>query len=458
MTSRRSPAQRMKGHELRPRGYRQPLRNRSLASLLSNGLVYAGRFRSWLGVLAVAGVLLAAGGTASIAAIGHTFTGQKDSYVCGDPHSWTRDPSNPLALPTAPGPNPLNGANFFVDGPAHGAAAGAIAQLLGLDPKSFPDDYSWARFQTALASRRYLAQITGNPAIGAKIHDLEKIASEPEPNRLSLYAQGGTPAGIYSQTIKIFCHNLTADPSSIPIITTYFLHHSTATACPTPAELRTAGPLFRRRIDAMARATANRPAVYLIELDGIGSSRCIQKVGSLKIWESDLRYEATTMQSLPHTVVYLEAGYSDGNPVGYTAKVLNAAGVGRIRGFWTNDTHLNWTIDEIRWGERIARRTHGADFVINTAQNGNGPKRNPHPTTQGNEDNCNPPGRALGPPPTTDTGFAHVDAFLWSSPPGNSGGSCNGGPPAGTFWPKRAVQLAAAASDRLGPYYSSRPY
>ena len=151
---------------------------------------------------------------------------------------------------------------------------------------------------------------------------------------------------------------------------------------------------------------ANRPAVYLLELDGIGSSGCVRKMGSLGIWEADLRYEVSKISSLPHTVVYLEAGYSDANGPRYTARVLNAAGVGTIRGFWTNDTHLNWTISEIKWGDKVSRLTHNAHFVINTAQNGNGPKKNPHPVTQGNEDLCNPPGRGLGPRPTTDTGFA----------------------------------------------------
>jgi endoglucanase len=300
--------------------------------------------------------------------------------------------------------------------------------------------------------------LAGNSGLAAKVHDLEKIASEPAANRFSVFSQGGSPAGIYSQAIKIFCHNLQADPGSVPILTTYFLHQSTPDHCPPPKMLRAAQPLFKQRIDAVARATGNRPAVYLLELDGIGSSRCVQKIGSLKIWEADLRYEATKLAALPHTVIYMEAGYSDGNPVGYTAKVLNAAGVRHIQGFWTNDTHLNWTINEIKWGEKISRKTHGADFVINTAQNGNGPKRNPHPIKQGNEDNCNPPGRGLGPAPTTSTGYPNVDAFLWSSPPGNSGGSCNGGPPSGTFWAARAIDLAAHANGRLGPSFPSKRY
>ncbi len=382
----------------------------------------------------------------------------KSSYVCGDPYSSTRNPSNPLALPNPPGPNPLTGANFFVDGPAHGAAAGAIARLLGRDPASFADSYSWAEFQQQiLGSASVQQRLNNDPGLAYKVRSLEKIAVEPEPQRFSAYAQGGTPKGEYSQAIKIFCHNLTADPGTIPIINTYFLHPA-AGACPTPAKLRAAGRLFRARIDAIARATGNRPAVYLLELDGIGSSGCVRKMGSLGIWEADLRYEVAKISSLPHTVVYLEAGYSDANGPRYSARVLNAAGVRTVRGFWTNDTHLNWTINEIKWGEKVSRLTHGANFVINTAQNGNGPKKNPHPVTQGNEDLCNPPGRALGPRPTTDTGFAHVDAFLWSSPPGNSSGPCNGGTASGTFWTTRAIQLAAHANGRLGPGYPSQPY
>lgn len=101
---------------------------------------------------------------------------------------------------------------------------------------------------------------------------------------------------------------------------------------------------------------------------------------------------------------------------------------------------------------------HGAHFIVNTSQNGNGPLLNRHPSTQGIEDLCNPPGRGLGPQPTTHTGFTLADAWLWTSPPGNSAGTCNGGPPGGTFWTARAIKLAEQANNRLGPRYPSRPY
>ena len=46
------------------------------------------------------------------------------SPQCPDRYPATRNPGNPLLLPQAPGSNPLHGAHFFVDGPAHGAVVG----------------------------------------------------------------------------------------------------------------------------------------------------------------------------------------------------------------------------------------------------------------------------------------------------------------------------------------------
>lgn len=57
-----------------------------------------------------------------------------------------------------------------------------------------------------------------------------------------------------------------------------------------------------------------------------------------------------------------------------------------------------------------------------------------------------------------DTGSARADAFLWTHVPGNSGGSCNGGPPNGTFFPALAIGMAERANGRLGPGDPSRPY
>ncbi|MGH2890132.1 MAG: glycoside hydrolase family 6 protein [Solirubrobacteraceae bacterium] len=415
--------------------------------------------RTTVSAVALLALLLAVGWTASASAKAHRHSRRHAvdyRQNCPEPFPAHRDSSNPLDLTTPPGPDPLTGASFFVPGPARGPAAGAIAQLLGLDATSMPLDESWAAFDQELTSGRYAARLAADPALAHKVAELSKVAAEPDAQRISIYSEGGGPGAIFGQTEKIFCSNLQADPGSIPIFNTYFLHAALG-GCSTTAEIRRYGPRFRRYVNEMRAAIDRRPAVLLLEIDALGSSRCMARIGSLHAWEMDLRYEANRLGSLPHTVVYVEAGYSDGNPVGYTARALNAIGLRHIRGFFTNDTHLNWTINEVRWATEISRRTHGAHFIVDTATNGQGPLRPHNRVKHGNEDLCNPPGRGLGPMDTTDTGFRYADAFMWTHPPGNSSG-CGGGPPGGVFWPSRAIGLAERANQQLGPGYPSRPY
>ena len=379
-----------------------------------------------------------------------------DAQQCADPFSATRDPSNPLSLSVPPGANPLNGARFFVDGPRHGEAAGAIAQLLGRDPTRYHDDYSWAKFETSLQSGRLHRKLAHNRALARKVALLEKIADQPEAQRFSLFSAGGGPGAVFGQVQKIFCHNLTADVGTIPIITTYFLYQ--AGYCETSSEIIAHRPTFERQVNEMVAGIERRPAVILLELDAIGSSSCMARRGALPEWEADISYEINQVANLPHAVVYVEGGYSDASSPAYTAQVLNAVGVRNTRGFYTNDTHMNWTENEIRWGEKVSALTGGSHFIINTADNGHGPLQNLHPVKQGVDDLCNPPGRGAGIPTTTDTGSPAIDAFVWVHVPGTSSGTCNGGTPSGTFWLARALTEARNANDRLGPRLPSQPY
>jgi endoglucanase len=382
---------------------------------------------------------------------------------CASPDvSSPRDPTNPLALPTAPSNgSPLEGANFFVDGPRHGNAAGAVAQKLGLNPKSFPEDESWDTFKAdhanAIANNRDAS-------------DLSKIANGQETQNISTFSEGGGPGGIGGQTTKILCTNMAADHREAPVaVFSTFMIYPNDQECAGYSAMRAYQDTFHRDVDAMAAAIGNKRAVILEEIDSIAISGCVRGP-ALKLWLADLKYENTKFSQLPHAVVYEEAGYSDAEGAGWTAKRLWAAGINKIRGFFTNDTHMAWTINEIRWAENVSddinNLSHGryrAHFVVNTAQNGKGPKLNPHPVKQGIENLCNPPGRGLGPMPTGDPvpSFKYLDGYLWTGVPGRShSDKCPNGPwkPGGTFDPRFALELAQNANQKLGSGYPSRPY
>ncbi len=376
-----------------------------------------------------------------------------------------RDPANPLALARSPGSDPLRGAHLWVGGPRYGPAAGAIAQLLGMNPDNFSDSYSWAQFQAAINRPPISTRLARDSGLRYQVHELSKVAAQPTPLRLSSYAHGGTPGGTEQEADKFFCDVLQSDPGSVPVINTYYAHPLTKSVCGSRSGMNRVVPLFHQFVDAMADATGNHPAVFMLELDALGSSGCFARGGTLGTWEEMLRYEVEKMAALPHTVVYLEGGYSDSNSAAYTASALKAIGLGTIknfRGFFTDDTHYAWTINEVHWAERISRALHGVPYVVSTAQNGQGPIVPANRVKDGNEILCNPPRRGLGPRLTIAPGgpAPHADAYMWVVQPGNSDGDCNGdgGPSSGSFWPARAITLAALANARLGPGYPSRPY
>ena len=88
-----------------------------------------------------------------------------------------------------------------------------------------------------------------------------------------------------------------------------------------------------------------------------------------------------------------------------------------------------------RLRQSVKIEAKGKHFLIDTSRNGLG-------TTEW----CNPRGQALGVTPTTNTGHPLVDAFLWIKQPGESDGTCGGGPRAGNWWTDIALELSRAAS------------
>ena len=100
--------------------------------------------------------------------------------------------------------------------------------------------------------------------------------------------------------------------------------------------------------------------------------------------------------------------------------------------------------------------------MVDTRGDGNGPLLNPHPVTQGIEQLCNPPGRALGPMPGASDGSsygmfsANLDGFVWVTSPGESTSpTCKGRSThyaaSGIFDENIAIGFASRANNRIGP-------
>jgi endoglucanase len=182
-------------------------------------------------------------------------------------------------------------------------------------------------------------------------------------------------------------------------------------------------------IRGLAAGIGTARAIVVVEPDALA-----QLCGDPAQRYAMLSAAVDVLEANPGTYTYLDAGNSAWVPAAEMAQRLRAAGVTHADGFSLNVSNFQTTTDSVAYGQALSAALGGAHFVVDTSRNGNGP----------GTDWCNPSGRAAGARPTTSTGRAGVDAFLWVKRPGESDGTCNGGPAAGVFWPAYALGLLRA--------------
>ncbi|MGY0063208.1 glycoside hydrolase family 6 protein [Streptomyces sp. LZ34] len=208
-----------------------------------------------------------------------------------------------------------------------------------------------------------------------------------------------------------------------------------------------------------------RKAIVVLEPDAVAQvvDGCVPK--RLRAPRLALLRDAVAMLSaMPATRIYLDAG----NP-GWIknserlVEPLMKSGIDQADGFALNVSNFQPTRVTRAYGRRLSTQLGGVHFIIDTSRNGNGPLGSGRGegddgkgggtgaarSGSGDPENwCNPPGRALGEPPSTRTGDRSIDAYLWIKRPGESDGTCNGGPPAGRWWTEYALGLARNARVR----------
>lgn len=191
---------------------------------------------------------------------------------------------------------------------------------------------------------------------------------------------------------------------------------------------------YRKWIRRLGRGIGGRPAAVVLEPDALAGIDCLKP--KRKRTRLRLLSKAVRVLQARGASVYIDAGHSAWQPAELMVKRLRRAGVRRARGFALNVSNFQRTATELDYGRTIAGPLGGKGFVIDVSRNGLGPT----PDLEW----CNPPGRALGSPPTVATA-PPVDALLWIKPPGESDGQCNGGPAPGLWWPEYALGLARRA-------------
>ncbi|WP_221356678.1 glycoside hydrolase family 6 protein [Streptomyces beigongshangae] len=198
---------------------------------------------------------------------------------------------------------------------------------------------------------------------------------------------------------------------------------------------------YREWVDEFAAGLGDRSAYVIVEPDAVAQTvaGCHRVVPEERY--ALLAYAVDRFERQANTRVYLDAGNSAWHPDPYRlAGPLRQSGIAGADGFALNVSNFQTDAASSTYGTTLSGALGGKHFVIDSSRNGNGPYT-------GTNSWCNPPGRALGVAPTTVTGAPLVDAHLWAKRPGESDGTCRGGPAAGRWWPSYALELARNARD-----------
>ena len=196
---------------------------------------------------------------------------------------------------------------------------------------------------------------------------------------------------------------------------------------------------YKRWIRAFADGISNRKAVVILEPDALAGMSCLNAQKQQE--RIDLIHDAVRVLKAKGAAVYIDAGHAKWVNPADMANRLNRAGIAEADGFSLNISNFLGTSVNVAYGMEVSKRVGGKHFVIDTSRNGQ------NATDAGNW--CNPTGQRIGQTPTTRTGNPLVDAFLWIKAPGESDGTCGGGPAAGKWWGEYALGLAGGAWDRL---------
>jgi endoglucanase len=195
---------------------------------------------------------------------------------------------------------------------------------------------------------------------------------------------------------------------------------------------------YRSWITNLASGLGSHEVIIILEPDSIALQSCLS-ASDVTARDQALSTATQTIKSAnAQAKVYLDGGHSRWNSAGDQAQRLEAAGVQRADGFYTNVSNFNSTATETAYGQSVIADLRSAGVagkhqVIDTSRNGGSAGANGDWCADDNTD------RRLGQRPTLSTGQPNIDGYLWVKRPGEADGCAFG---AGSFQPTLAVSLA----------------
>jgi len=313
------------------------------------------------------------------------------------------DHEAPITDPPVPPPvtaNPLKGAKLFVDPEAN-----------------------------VMLKANYLRKTEPEKAA-----QLDKIAKQPQ----ALW-MGEWNSNIF-RAAQHFVDRAQQD-GSVAVIIAYNIPHRDA-AAEAAGVGASAGGLaskesYQRWIRDVYMGVGKRPVAIILEPDALPG------ITSLPANLQEERYflfndAVKVLRQNPQAAVYIDAGHAKWVPAKEMAERLKKAGVEHASGFSVNTSNYRSTEECVAYGKEISALIGGKHFIVDTSRNGAGPYE---AAKNELETWCNPPGRKIGKPPTTDTGEPLIDGYLWLKRPGESDGDCQRNEPkAGVFWLEQALE------------------
>jgi len=272
--------------------------------------------------------------------------------------------------------------------------------------------------------------LAGSPlAVHADSSAGRYLANHPDPLLARIVAQ---PQAVWfdaQSTRQDIASYLRSAGAGLPVLVVYNIPGRDCGSFSAGGARSGAG--YRSWLRTFVATIGSQRAAVVLEPDALPELGCLPR-GSLGL----LRGAVQTLSAHRNIALYVDAGNSRWVAAATIAQRLRSVGA---QHFSLNVSNFQTTTASVAYGRRILAALGGrGSFVIDTSRNGRG--------AAPGDSWCNPAGRGLGSNPTTSTGLAGVDAFLWIKAPGESDGSCNGGPPAGVLWPAYARGLAALSA------------